>query len=284
LSDFSFCESKPIIRWNIGLVSHIGYDCLQQAYRNLCATYDDRVEYTVTLNNPIRTSIIGEMEADGVKIFRVTDTHFDLGAFGENGRAAGEQKSGWVFAPFQLDTSRRQLILDNDILFKQEVPEITRFLFGPDETFLFKEHWPYLDDWPDKSEKRREQLRRSSYFRQMAKVLPKDITPIESSVVGIPSGEQLLTLRAALEGYDVREYMRGAKGWEQAFLALLYESVRERAALISYKVIPVYPRLGFQVWPETCGIHLSGINQLLFGWTLMHYKEVKRKWEVNETY
>jgi len=257
---------KPIVRWTIGNVSSIGWDALKISVNNARKIWGDRVDYVVTYNGlPESYSRIKDVSATFIKV-AVSDSVF--GEFG--GQAPGQQKSGWVFCPLQVDTRRKQITFDNDVILVKSNALLDEFLFGCVE-FLFNEHWVY-DDKPKRT-------RRNYCFKRLSDWVPNHVKRLNAQM-GLPGFDCAELLLEAVRELPYHDVLRDGVGWSQALVSVFYERIKDKFAVdcFSYRVIPVYPRKTYRVFDESIGVHLSGINQLSQGWTVKKFKSFVREW------
>jgi hypothetical protein len=245
-------------------------ECLRQSYLNARILFGDEVDFFVCYNTmPMLHPVLKEMALMGVTLVDATLLIVDW--LGDDGTrmTTGDQRSGWVFAPLQNDLNRKELILDNDILIIKREPFVDDWLFGDDDQWFFMHHWRYAD--------KSKRSRRSLCFGLLQGIVPPGVPRIDGGMVGVPPGDRMPEVEAVIKQYGLTADMFTDHRWEQAVLALIYWSMRDRALLGSFELVPRAMKSDFEIFKTTWAIHLSGLNQLQKGvWTPERYKDFVR--------
>jgi len=104
---------KPIARWTIGNTSAAGYECLQLSIKSFLKFYD--AEVVICHNCPENN--LPTMP------FRLIDQQI----ISEKSKIKPTGVS-WKLYPPRIDINRHEIVIDNDIIFMDQIPEIDAFL------------------------------------------------------------------------------------------------------------------------------------------------------------
>jgi hypothetical protein len=107
---------KPIARWTIGNTTPAGYECLRLSIESFTKLYD--VEVVVCHNcstETIMKECIGDFQLIDQKMIAEKSKIKPIGV-------------AWKLYPPQIDTNRYEIVIDNDIVFVERIPEIDLFL------------------------------------------------------------------------------------------------------------------------------------------------------------
>lgn len=146
---------KPLVRWIIGPVRKQGFNCLKdavEAFSNLYTNVD-----LIICHNQLSDHQIADLKKIGVPLYK--QTYDDYVEFAPHGVA-------WKLYPRRLRKDSHEIVIDNDILIKEKIPQIDEF-FSSDSTLVYEAAKPM--------------------YGQLAKFVPK--TPhINSGIFGMPPG------------------------------------------------------------------------------------------------
>lgn len=146
---------KPLVRWVIGPVRTQGFNCLKEAVESFSNLYTN-VDLMIC-HNQLKKYQVKELEKIGVPLYK--QTHDDCVRFTPHGVA-------WKLYPARLKHDAHEIIIDNDILIKEKIPQIDEF-FSSNSTLVYEAAKPM--------------------YGQLGKFVPK--TPcINSGIYGMPPG------------------------------------------------------------------------------------------------
>lgn len=131
---------KPIARWTIGNTNSSGYECLNLSIKSFKKLYD--VDVVVCYNCPTET----------IKNIYVGDK-IDLINQMDSAKFSKIKPIGvaWKLYPSRINSRNHEIVIDNDIIFKERIPEIDTFfendcsllLEGDSRTYgRFEKHVP----------------------------------------------------------------------------------------------------------------------------------------------
>ena len=257
-------EKKPIIRWTCGAVSFLGLQCLRLAIENAQKIWGDLVDYVVTYNEWTRIpSVLRGLDVTFMDVTQELAKWYDI-----SDMSGDLKKSGWLFSPLQIDSGRRQLTMDNDVVLVGTCEKIEDFLFGDDQFCLFLEF--------GKSGNK-------DAFNQAAHLVPEHIMKCDGGLLGIPDvcGLSDLVFEVARKNGFTPDFLRQTSwGWEQGVLSLFCNAVKDREVIKAERL----PRPSFIVerdlteyLDDKVGLHLSGVNQLYHGWKVKKFEWYKRQ-------
>lgn len=105
----------PLARWIIGPVKKSGFDCLKVAVDNFTRLHPEFD--TLICHNQLDEKSINELEKLGIPLFAQTYTN-------------GIEPKGvaWKLYPPRLRPNAHELVMDNDIVLVEKIPEIEEFL------------------------------------------------------------------------------------------------------------------------------------------------------------
>jgi len=107
---------KPIARWTIGNTSAAGYECLCRSIESFLKLYDAEV---VICHNCSTEKIMKECVGN----FRLLNQQ----EISEKSKIKPAGVS-WKLYPPRIDINRHEIVIDNDIIFVDQIPEIGAFL------------------------------------------------------------------------------------------------------------------------------------------------------------
>lgn len=141
---------KPLVRWIIGPVKKQGFACLKESVKTFAKLYTN-VDLMIC-HNQLKNQV-QELEEIGVPLY---SQHYTNGLV-PHGVA-------WKLYPPRLRPLGYEIIIDNDILIKEKIPQIEEF-FSSDATLIYEAGRPT--------------------YGQFAKFVPK--TPyVNSGIYGMP--------------------------------------------------------------------------------------------------
>ena len=145
---------KPLVRWIIGPVKNKGFDCLKESIKAFAKIYTNA--NLMICHNQLDGQI-EELEEIGVPLYK--QTYDDCVRFAPHGVA-------WKLYPARLRPDGHEIIIDNDIIIKDKIPQIDEF-FSSDSTLVYEASKPM--------------------YGQLDKFVPK--TPcVNSGIYGMPPG------------------------------------------------------------------------------------------------
>lgn len=142
---------KPLVRWIIGPVKKQGFNCLKEAVESFAKLYTN-VDLMIC-HNQLEIHQIEELKEINVPLYH---QHYTKGLV-PHGVA-------WKLYPPRLRPDAHEIIIDNDILIKEKIPQIDEF-FSSNCTLVYEAKKPM--------------------YGQIAKFVPK--TPcVNSGIYGMP--------------------------------------------------------------------------------------------------
>ncbi len=172
-------------------------------------------------------------------------------------RSAVRQPMGvtWKFYPPRLDIAQKEIVIDNDIIFLEKIPEIDRFIEG-NCTLLTEDE--------------------TRTYGRFDKYVPQPFR-INSGIYGMP------------EGFDLNSYVEffAGKEWEPNAIGVNEESrsFDEQGlvalALLSYPHCVIIPETSMRNCSDQLregkGLHFMGLNRRSFHRPFQEYKSTLRK-------
>lgn len=115
-------ECRPLARWTIGPVSRGGFQCLEHSIRTFTRLYDVDV---IVCHNCDPQQLPASVQRHKLYDQRpyLSSTRKPVGV-------------AWKLYPARLAPERHEIVIDNDIVFEQHIPEIDRFFQGHETLLL----------------------------------------------------------------------------------------------------------------------------------------------------
>lgn len=107
---------RAIARWTIGHTTEDGYECLQLSVESVTSLYD--VQVVICHNCPANKL------PSSLKQYPLIDQH----QYADSGPAP--KGVAWKLYPPRLASDYHELVIDNDIILKESIPQIEQFLNG----------------------------------------------------------------------------------------------------------------------------------------------------------
>lgn len=214
-------ENRPLFRFTIGPVSRGGFQCLEQAIAQVQTLYDP--EIAVCYNCSFE---------------RVS--HLNVRLVDQNQHIEGPIPKGvaWKLYPPRLDINRHEIVIDNDIILNERIPEIDAFLEGTHTLMLEEE---------------------TRTYGRFARHVPAHLF-INSGLYGLPPGFDFEKYVRTHAGPEWEENARGVHAAsktfdEQGLVALILSSQ-------DYRVIPKTSLTNCERrWVHGKGCHFIGLNR-----------------------
>ena len=105
-------ENRPIVRWTIGNVTKQGFSCLKKSIKSFIDCYGKDFDFYICYNNIAKPEI--NLNID-VKFIKQESTILE---------GSG---SIWKYTPARIDISKKELFIDNDIVFIRKNNKILDF-------------------------------------------------------------------------------------------------------------------------------------------------------------
>lgn len=115
---------KPLVRWIIGSVQPAGFECLKVSIETFLRYHD--AEVLICHNCPAinLAEVVGQYPIFDQRNYKDYKTE-PLGV-------------AWKLYPPRMDITRHEIVIDNDIVFNEPIPEIEEF-FQSDKTLLLED-------------------------------------------------------------------------------------------------------------------------------------------------
>jgi hypothetical protein len=122
-------SEKPLVRWTIGPVAPLGYDCLDESIRCWRLAYGDLCDLVICHNGPVD---FGRLAATGVSLHAQRGDELPGMSRPPNCAAGGKYRwatmGAWKLYPPRLRPGAHEIFLDNDVVVRRRIPEIDAFL------------------------------------------------------------------------------------------------------------------------------------------------------------
>lgn len=233
---------KPLVRWTIGPVRPDGFKCLIESISNFTALYD--VEPVICFN--CNQALIDQLIRPTISASfpRLIDQQNYLT------NCVPPKGVAWKLYPPRLALDRHELIIDNDLIIQDKIPELDEF-FKSDVTLLLEET--------------------SRTYGRFEKHVPPGLR-INSGIYGMPPG------------FDLKKYIDFYVGseWENNALAEHAANVTfDEQGLVAF-ALSSYPRNVIissstitnceHHFNESKGMHFIGLNRSMFHQPYRLYK------------
>tara|TARA_Y100000034_G_scaffold117749_1_gene157570 strand:+ start:18329 stop:19363 length:1035 start_codon:yes stop_codon:yes gene_type:complete len=151
---------KPVFRWTIGNCTDQGIEILWESVRRAIQIYEDTFRWYIFYNNlsPKQLHIV-ETIAKTFKVKLVQQSRHDLpipqmrmgtpktkGVFDWDGNKCGG--TVWKLCPPRIDRDVHEIIMDNDIVFTEKIPEIDEFL-NSERCLILQDNYKFYGRFSD---------------------------------------------------------------------------------------------------------------------------------------
>lgn len=235
---------KPLIRWTIGPVTPLGFECFQLSLDSVTKFYD--ADIAICYNcDPSQLKEIAGLYPQATLIDQRSYLQEKIPPAGV----------AWKLYPPRLDDQRHEICIDNDIVLNEKIPQIDLFLSG-NMTLL-------LEDW-------------SRTYGRFERHVPEPYR-INSGLYGMPPK---FSLQKYLDFYvhdewemnAVGEYKESKTFDEQGLIAL---------SLLDYPKFTIIPELVLtnceRNYVEGAGHHFIGVNRKIRHRPFALYKQTRRR-------
>lgn len=227
---------KPLVRWIIGPVKKQGFVCIREAVETFANLYTN-VDLMIC-HNQLKEHQIEELKEIGVPLYK---QHWSVNFLMPNGVA-------WKLYPPRLRLKGHEIIIDNDILIKEKIPQIEKF-FSSDCTLVYEASKPM--------------------YGQIAKFVPK-LPCVNSGIYGMPPG---FDFEKKIQFYTrtIKEWShscnQGRYTWDEQGIVAACLLNHPKHLLITLDQVT---NCELDLEDDKLGIHFVGLNR---------YKKHKPWWE-----
>lgn len=116
---------NPLIRWTIGNVSDLGFECLKYSIKYWNKLYGNSFEKIICYNN------LNYEQLKKLENFKVYNQKNNL-----NDLILPANKIGWKLYPPRLNSSGHEIFIDNDLIIYKKIPLIDKFLDSSNLFFI----------------------------------------------------------------------------------------------------------------------------------------------------
>jgi hypothetical protein len=233
---------KPLARWTIGPVQPDGFRCLEESIHSFTKFYDLDVVVCFNCNPNNLAALVGK--------FPLIDQSKYI-----NSCPVQPKGVAWKLYPPRLTVDRHELIIDNDIILSEKVPQIDEFL-GSNSTLLLEEA--------------------SRTYGRFEKFVPPKLC-INSGIYGMPP---YFDLQKYVDFYATDEWQKNALGEhdksetfdEQGLIAFALSSHPNKIMIPATVIINCEHQLN-----SSKGMHFIGLNRRKFHFPFRLYKYSKTK-------